>query len=54
MLVFGLWWARNSSIFSNEDIPPVITASLNSKLSKEFMVEPKDKSPRLPAMLGLD
>lgn len=53
-MVQNLWWARNSFVFKNEFIPPEVTANLIGKLAKEYMVETKNKNPRLLSMPALD
>jgi hypothetical protein len=53
-LVYGIWWASNSSIFQNADIPPEISAGLIVKLTQEYKMEPKLKNPRAPVMPQLD
>lgn len=54
ILVYGVWWARNSSIFRDVDIPHEVTVGLILKLPKEFKVNPKIKNPRVPVMHDLD
>jgi hypothetical protein len=53
-MVFGLWWVCKSIIFRNEYNPPEVTTGFIIKITKEFVVEPKEKKQRVPIIPELD
>jgi hypothetical protein len=54
ILVSNLWWARNSSLFRDKDIPPKITTGITLNLAETFKAELKTKNPKNPVMPELD
>jgi hypothetical protein len=54
IMVNGLWWVRNSSIFRNVGIPPATTTSLIINISKDFIVDAKEKNHRFSILPDMD
>jgi len=54
ILVNSIWWARNSIIFKDLDIPPEIYANQITDMMKELKVIEKGKKTRIPIMPILD
>jgi hypothetical protein len=52
-LVSRIWWAQNSSISRDKDIPPKVTTGIILNLSKQFMIGIKIKYLRIHVMIEL-
>ena len=53
ILIYQIWWARNSMVFKDVFILLEVTTSLVLKMMKEFKQEPKQKKMRVLIMLAL-
>lgn len=53
-MISNIWWARNSAIFKDKDVPPEVTRALTLSQAVEFREDLKGKEPRIPIPPSID